>query len=158
MITCPSPPSGVSYGGAFGLKACSILSSMRSSTGVPAIEKVTARLRRLAVLCSITPCDARHIILTDEGAAFFGQLAIGTGGDAPLVGHEWNVSDYGREMRAACQRAKIEGAWFHSLRHTWASLAVMGGVPLMVVARNLGHTDTRQVEKNVRAFGTRLRS
>jgi len=90
---------------------------------------------------------ARHIILTVEGAAFFRQLTTGMSGDAPLLGHEWNVSDYGRQMRAACQRAKIEGACFHSLRHTWASLAVMGGVPLMVVARNLGHTDTRQVEK-----------
>ena len=31
---------------------------------------------------------------------------------------------------------------------TWASLAVMAGVPLMVVARNLGHVDTRMVEKH----------
>jgi hypothetical protein len=29
-----------------------------------------------------------------------------------------------------------------------ASHAVMNGVPLMVVARNLGHTDTRMVEKH----------
>jgi integrase len=89
----------------------------------------------------------RHVRLTAEGAAFFRQLAIGKSGDAPLMGHEWGVHDYGHEMRATCKHAKIEGACFHSLRHTWASLAVMGGVPLMVVARNLGHTDTRQVEK-----------
>jgi hypothetical protein len=37
---------------------------------------------------------------------------------------------------------------FHALRHTWASLAVMGGVPLLVVAKNLGHVDTRMVEKH----------
>ena len=35
---------------------------------------------------------------------------------------------------------------FHGLRHTWASLSVMAGMPLMVVARNLGHSDTRMVE------------
>jgi integrase len=35
---------------------------------------------------------------------------------------------------------------FHVLPHTWASLAVMAGVPLLVVARNLGHADTRMVE------------
>jgi integrase len=31
---------------------------------------------------------------------------------------------------------------FHALRHTHASLMVMDAVPLMVVARNLGHGDT----------------
>ena len=34
------------------------------------------------------------------------------------------------------------------LRHTYASLMVMDGVPLIVVARNLGHADTRMVEKH----------
>jgi integrase len=37
---------------------------------------------------------------------------------------------------------------FHGLRHTWASLAVMNGMPLLVVAKNLGHSDTRMVEKH----------
>jgi len=50
-------------------------------------------------------------------------------------------------MAAACERAKITPAInFHGLRHTWASLAVMASVPLMVVAKNLGHRDTRMVE------------
>jgi predicted transcriptional regulator len=50
---------------------------------------------------------------------------------------------------AACKCAKIEPEIsFHVLRHTWASLAVMAGVPLLVVARNLGHADTRMVEKH----------
>ena len=35
-----------------------------------------------------------------------------------------------------------------SIGHTWASHAVMNGVPLMVVAKNLGHADTRMVEKH----------
>ena len=34
---------------------------------------------------------------------------------------------------------------FHTLRHTYASLMVMDGVPLIVVARNLGHSGTRMV-------------
>jgi integrase len=37
---------------------------------------------------------------------------------------------------------------FHCLRHTYASHAVMNGVPLLVVAKNLGHTDTRMVEQH----------
>ena len=52
-------------------------------------------------------------------------------------------------MRAACARARITPAVsFHALRHTWASLATMAGVPLLVVARNLGHADTRMVERH----------
>ena len=52
-------------------------------------------------------------------------------------------------MLEAVKRAKIKPTIsFHGLRHTWASLAVMNGVPLMIVARNLGHADTRMVEKH----------
>ena len=52
-------------------------------------------------------------------------------------------------MSEACHRAKTgPPASFHTLRHTWASLAVMAGMPLMVVAQNLGHADTRMVEKH----------
>jgi hypothetical protein len=36
----------------------------------------------------------------------------------------------------------------HVLRHTWASLTVMNGAPLLVVAKNLGHSSTRMVEKH----------
>ena len=46
------------------------------------------------------------------------------------------------------KNAKIKPAInFHGIRHTWASLGVMEGVPPMVVAKNMGHTDTRMVEK-----------
>jgi integrase len=54
-----------------------------------------------------------------------------------------------RPMAKAVARAKITPSIsFHGLRHTWASLAVMGGMPLLVVARNLGHSDTRMVERH----------
>ena len=63
-------------------------------------------------------------------------------------GAAWEPSNQHRLMRAASARAGIAPAInFHALRHSWASLAVMNGVPLMVLARNLGHVDTRMVEK-----------
>src|SRR4029077_11028719 len=66
-----------------------------------------------------------------------------------ILGREWHPSDQQRRMRAACHNAKIEPpVGFHQLRHTWASLAIMGGMPLPVVAKNLGHADTRMVEKH----------
>ena len=96
---------------------------------------------------------ARHVVLTDEGAAFFRTLAAGRPGSAPLLpkldGGRWRASHQNRPMAEACERAKIDPPIsFHGLRHTWASHAVMNGVPLMVVAKNLGHADTRMVEKH----------
>ena len=95
----------------------------------------------------------RHIVLNDEGVALFKSLAAGKPGDTLLLtkadGSAWKKSDQARPMADACKRAKIKpAASFHILRHTWASHAVMNGVPLMVVARNLGHSDTRMVEKH----------
>ena len=52
-------------------------------------------------------------------------------------------------MTAACEAAKITPAvGFHQLRHTYASLAIMNDTPMIVVARNLGHADTRMVERH----------
>jgi integrase len=92
----------------------------------------------------------RHVLLTDEGTALFAQLCAGRASDDLIFrterGQPWATSLQGDRMRAACKRAGITGASFHTLRHTWASLSVMRGTPLMVVARNLGHRDTRMVE------------
>src|SRR5262249_19700093 len=94
----------------------------------------------------------RHIVLNDEGVALFKSLAAGKAGDALLLTKNdsaWSKSHQARPMADACRRAKImPPASFHVLRHTWASLAIMAGAPLMVVARNLGHADTRMVERH----------
>jgi integrase len=96
---------------------------------------------------------ARHIVLTDEGAAFFLSHTAGRAGSELMFRHTdgsgWKRSGQGRVMGEAVTRAKIKPEIsFHGLRHTWASLAVMGGVPLMVVAKNMGHVDTTMIEHN----------
>jgi integrase len=93
----------------------------------------------------------RHIVLTEEGIAFFIRLTAGRPGGELLLrkddGTGWGKSHQDLRMRDVCRRAGITPpASIHVLRHTWASLSVMQGVPLMVVARNLGHRDTRMVE------------
>jgi len=95
----------------------------------------------------------RHVVLTDEGAALFRQWCAGrAGGELLLVhsdGQAWGKSHQDLRMRAACERAGIKPTIsFHILRHTWASLAVMAGMPLLVVAKNLGHSSTRMVEQH----------
>jgi len=42
----------------------------------------------------------------------------------------------------------------HAARHTYASLSIMAGMTLMVLAENLGHSDTRMVEKH---YGIKMR-
>jgi integrase len=95
----------------------------------------------------------RHVVLTAEGAALFRDLTAGKPGDALILtrvdGEPWGDANQVRPMAEAVKRARITPAVsFHHLRHTWASLSIMNGVPLMVVARNLGHADTRMVEKH----------
>jgi integrase len=93
--------------------------------------------------------ESRHIILTEDGQSFFDQLVAGHARSELMFNREWKKSEQLRPMKAACENAKIDPpVGFHQLRHTWASHAVMGGMPLPVVARNLGHIDTRMVEKH----------
>jgi len=96
---------------------------------------------------------ARHVYLTEEGVAFFKQLTVGRAGNEVMLrkadSAAWRRSEQLRPMAAAVERAKINPPIsFHGLRHSYASLAIMNGTPLHVVARNLGHADTRMVEKH----------
>ena len=96
---------------------------------------------------------SRHVVLTDEGVQFFRRLCADRPGDEIMLrkasGSAWEFAHQIRPMEETVARAKITPSIsFHGLRHTWASHAVMNGMPLMVVARNLGHADTRMVEKH----------
>jgi integrase len=96
----------------------------------------------------------RHIVLTDEGRQHFQMAAIGKEGNDLLFsrsreGAKWGKSHQTRPVADACERANIFPAiGFHILRHTYASRLVRQGVPLIVVADQLGHRDTRMVEKH----------
>jgi integrase len=85
--------------------------------------------------------------------AFFAEMCAGRAGSEIMLvkdnGDPWKVAHQTWPMAETCKRAKIyPTVGFHQLRHTWASHAVMNGVPLLVVAKNLGHSDTRMVEKH----------
>jgi integrase len=95
----------------------------------------------------------RHVVLTDEGQGLFAALTAGRLGDAPIFTHDdgtvWGKSHQIRPMAEACKRAKIKPAIsFHVLRHTHGSALAMRGVPMAVIAEQLGHADTRMTEKH----------
>jgi integrase len=95
----------------------------------------------------------RHVVLNDEGITFCGTITAARAGIELMLrkpdGDRWGKSNQTRPMAEACARAKIDPpANFHCLRHTYASHAAMAGAPLLVVAKNLGHADTRMVEKH----------
>ena len=93
-----------------------------------------------------------HAHLTEEGRKFFIRLCAGkSGGDFVFThddGEPWGRTHQVLPLKAASARAGIKPAVnFHMTRHTYASHAVMNGVPLLVVAKCLGHSDTRLVER-----------
>ena len=94
----------------------------------------------------------RHVVLTKEGTQFFSDATAGRPSHTIIFtkanGASWTHGAQDWYVRQANGAGNIDPPiHFHLLRHTWASLAVMGGVPLVVVARNLGHVDTRMVER-----------
>jgi integrase len=96
---------------------------------------------------------SRDIVLTEEGQELFRQLTVGRAAGEHIFrranGRPYSHSQQAVPMARACAAANIVPAVsFHILRHTYASLAVMAGMPLTVVARQLGHADTQMVEKH----------
>ena len=94
----------------------------------------------------------RHVALSAEGSEFFTRQCLGKAPDALLFtkasGRKWSASDQQRPVTAACISAKIAPITFHGIRHTYASRLAMRGVPLAVIAAQLGHADIRMVEKH----------
>ena len=95
----------------------------------------------------------RHVVLTVEGQQLFSALTAGKLASDPIFvradGREWGKSHQIRPMVEACKRAKIKPAIsFHILRHTHGSALAMRGVPMAVIAEQLGHADTRMTEKH----------
>ena len=95
----------------------------------------------------------RHVYLSAEGIEFFEAASIGkNAGDLLFPRHDgrpWISSQQARPMRLACEAANISPViGFHILRHTHASRLAIKGVPMAVIAAQLGHTNTTMTEKH----------
>ena len=103
----------------------------------------------------------RHVTLTNDGKTLFEGLTAGreagalvflqsgkTRRNREAMGDSWGASDASRLMAEACKAAKVKPLTFHELRHSYASMLVNQGCPLIYVASQFGHSDTRMVEKH----------
>ncbi len=95
----------------------------------------------------------RHVVLTDEAQqAFLGWTSGKARSNSVFLradGAVWGISHQRRPLQEASRIAGITPAVnFHILRHTHGSHLAMNGVPMGVVAAQLGHADTRMTEKH----------
>jgi integrase/recombinase XerD len=92
---------------------------------------------------------ARFVFLPDEGMAFFLSCCEGKAGrdyvfrsDKSKIWKKQHTSLFRRSV----SKAKLPQEFvFHGLRHTYASDLVKQGVPLELIARQLGHADVKTV-------------
>jgi integrase len=96
---------------------------------------------------------ARYVFLSDEAQAFFDALTAARPARDHLLtradGDPWGAMHQRRRIQNACKVAGIEPPLrFHELRHSYASLYLMNGGSLVALAKQLGHTSTRMVEKH----------
>jgi integrase len=101
----------------------------------------------------------RHVVLTEEGQRLFVDFTAGRPGSHPIFtradGGAWGKSHQLRPMLEASRRSKIKPEIsFHVLRHTHGSTLARKGVPMGVIAEQLGHADTRMTEKHYAHLST----
>lgn len=85
--------------------------------------------------------------LTAEGAKFFARLVAGRGAAEFLLvrrdGQRWGQSHAARPMRAAAERAGVADITFKTTRATYGKLLLLATKDIELVAKALGHSDTR---------------
>jgi site-specific recombinase XerD len=91
------------------------------------------------------------------------ELVLAPGTSAPLfttsTGRRWHRSEAARTVQRLAHRAGIEGKISpHSLRHTFATIALDTGTPLHALQDSMGHADPRTTRRYDRARNNLLRS
>ena len=113
------------------------------SGGYSLAEPKTSRSRRtihlpaaavVALARQQTAQDAARDRAGEDAWSNDAGLVFTDGAGLPMKGR-----DVSRRFHRLLERAGLRSVAFHALRHSWATLALSSGVPLKVVADNLGH-------------------
>jgi integrase len=93
----------------------------------------------------------RTVPLADDAVALFKRCAQGKTPDAPLLangGKPWQRHQWDKGIRAAAKRANLPtGTVAYTLRHSWITEALMGGMSTLEVARLTG-TSLAMIERH----------
>lgn len=96
--------------------------------------------------------QGRHVVLNEEGQAFFREECRNRKPTELIFvredGTSWNDDNYVQRTKQAAVDAGLNDVSFYTLRHTYCSHAVMNGMPLEVLAKNLGHVNINMVQKH----------
>jgi integrase len=114
------------------------------------VRHVDARRRTLAIPSGKT--GARVVTLTEEGARWFGEIANDRDPREPLLspaeGGRWQKSWQHRRMKRTLKAAGLPtSASLYAVRHSYISRAIERGMPLTLLAENVG-TSVKMIEKN----------
>jgi integrase len=102
--------------------------------------------------------SSRYVFLDADAVEFFERLVRNRtdndllfarkAGDKDAVKlRAWDKDAVKLPMRRACKRASIHRLGFHQLRHSFATRLLTRGVPMKIVAQQMGHTSVRMLEK-----------
>jgi integrase len=95
----------------------------------------------------------RHVTLTTEGIDFFAARVAGQRSPGLVLtrmdGAAWAPSHQQRPIQEASDKAELDPpVTFHDLRNTYGARLARSGVPMAVIAAQLGHADTRITERH----------
>ena len=105
------------------------------------------------VAIRLSKAKVRHVTLTEEAALCFRKWSRGRDPNKHVFlrhdGAVWGPSHQQCPLEQASKAAGVAPQiTFHVLRHTHASQLALRGVPMAVIAKQLGHADTRMTEKH----------
>jgi len=93
-----------------------------------------------------------HQPLTEEGVAFFNSLTVGRAKSDPMFtkadGTAWGKDHVNRPVAAAVEGARLEDVSFKTTRATYGKLLLLATRDIEMVAKALGHSDSRVTRKH----------
>lgn len=96
--------------------------------------------------------------LTPEGLTLFDSLTAGRELDEPIFvredGREWARGDIQKPMAAAVAAAKLDDVSFKTMRATYGKMLLIATKDIELVAKALGHSDSRVTRKHYARYLT----
>jgi integrase len=138
---------------------------------VQLLASLTGDLHDMALVALVTGMRADEVASLDrehvdlkQGVAVLPDTKNGSRRDVPLPPHAvdmfqrrpvplrewfpgWTYKSLSLQFSRAVKHAGLANVTFHTLRHTFASHAVMAGVDLYTLAKLLGHRDVKMVQR-----------